>query len=66
MFMGIWICLLCMKAASHSLLQRAETVSVNSYSNNYMQIIFSAVDDSEEGILGNTLSRFFCRESLPK
>jgi len=33
-----------------------------------MQIILSAVDDSEEGIFGDTLSRFslFPRESLRK
>lgn len=57
--LGIWICLFCMKAASNSLPQRAETASGSSHSGNYMHIIFSAVDDREEGIFGNTLQIIF-------
>lgn len=57
--LGIWICLFCMKAASNSLPQRAETASGSSHSGNYMHIIFSAVDDREDGIFGNTLQIIF-------
>lgn len=65
-FIGIWICLLCMKAASSSLVWRAETVSGNSLSSNYMRIIISAVDDSKQGILATSSPGFCCSsENLP-
>lgn len=57
--MGIRICLLCMKAARSSLILTAETTSDSLCSSNCMNIIFSAVDDREEGIFGNTLPKVF-------
>lgn len=59
MFIGIWICVLCMKAASSVLVWRAEAISGNSLSSNYMQIISSAVDDSK-GILATFSPGIFC------
>lgn len=59
-YIGIWIRVLCMKAASSSLVWRAEAVSGKLLSSNYMQIITSAVDDSKEGILATSSPGFWC------